>query len=297
MRPEIHSLLTDIKAAARIGHPESLWAALDGLLDLPEVAGNPPMSETFLHRVILPVGQTLAHPRIPPALLKPLAEQPQAALRAAAGVALITRYLTNGQVTLNQLSSLGQDPRKDVRRALILAAKPAEGYHPTQLGILAAAWIEAPSPRKQSTALQLLPYLADRETSTALNLIEGFRVPSDGEVRAAAAAALTGLAEAGWGKEIIELMASWEQSNQAAQWVAGKTLARSWAAEYAAPALAVLAGFAQQAGPGKAFHKAVFALHQHGASETVRQALESWRSSNDPNLQAAAAKVSAKINS
>ena len=48
MKPELRTLITDIKAAARIGHAESLWLALDGLLDLPEVAGNPQMSEAFI---------------------------------------------------------------------------------------------------------------------------------------------------------------------------------------------------------------------------------------------------------
>ena len=84
---------------------------------------------------------------------------------------------------------------------------------------------------------------------------------------------------------------------QAALWVAGKTLSRSWAAEFAGQALVILAGFTQQSGAGKPVHKAVYALYRHGATEAVRQALDNWETSGDENLQAAAEKVRTKINS
>ena len=43
MNSQIREIITDIKGAARIGHAESLWAALEGLLNLPQVSGNPPI--------------------------------------------------------------------------------------------------------------------------------------------------------------------------------------------------------------------------------------------------------------
>ena len=40
MRAELREILTDINAAMRIQHPESIIVALDKILDLPEVTGN-----------------------------------------------------------------------------------------------------------------------------------------------------------------------------------------------------------------------------------------------------------------
>jgi hypothetical protein len=88
MRAEVRSLLADFKAAARIGHPESLGLALDGLRALPEIAANQALPESFLDQVILPVGQVLVSPLLPSASLRPLLDDPLAGVRAVAAVAL-----------------------------------------------------------------------------------------------------------------------------------------------------------------------------------------------------------------
>ena len=59
MKSEIRSVITDIKAAARIGHVESLEIALEGLFSLPNVAANQAMSEAFIEQAILPIGAIL----------------------------------------------------------------------------------------------------------------------------------------------------------------------------------------------------------------------------------------------
>ena len=62
MNSQIREIITDIKGAARIGHAESLWAALEGLLNLPQVSGNPPMAAAFIEKAVLPIGKALASP-------------------------------------------------------------------------------------------------------------------------------------------------------------------------------------------------------------------------------------------
>ena len=92
MKTDIRTLITDIKAAARIGHAESLWVALDGILDFPEVAGNPQMSEAFIKRAILTIGEALAQPRLSANLIRPLGNEPFAALRAITATASPCRF-------------------------------------------------------------------------------------------------------------------------------------------------------------------------------------------------------------
>ena len=122
MKADLRALLRDIKAAARIGHTESVWAALDGVLDYPQISGNHLIDDTFLKQVVLPVGQNLAQPLLNQITLRPLITHTHAGMRAIAGVALAERYLKglhgNG---LKELSLLAQDPRPDVREAILLA--------------------------------------------------------------------------------------------------------------------------------------------------------------------------------
>ena len=134
MKTNLRTILRDIQAAARIGHIESLWAALEGLNALPQVAGNHPMDETFLNQVILPVGEAVAGARVNAAGLRPLSSHPNASLRAIAAAALMEQYLKgiNG-ASLKDLTTLTQDPRQDVRLAISLAAARGSELTPEKL--------------------------------------------------------------------------------------------------------------------------------------------------------------------
>lgn len=294
MKHDYRVILTDVKAAARIGHADSLWLALDGLIELPEVAGNPLLSENFLSQAVLPIGHALAQSRLNNATLRPLADQPQAALRAIAATALITRYLNGGATTLEQLSRLGQDSRKDVRQGLVLAAQTA-GEQPELLMELIVAWLAAPSPRKQSVALQLLPTLAANDPGKAIRLIEDFKISSDAEVRAEVVEVLVWIANQGQGHKVIEVLNTLTNPDKTAQWVVAKTLARPWTAKYPEAAMDILGDLSRQAGPQKLVYKAILAISQQGAAEAVQTTIEKWQASRDPKLQAAAVKIKEKI--
>jgi len=294
MRTEIHSLLTDIKAAARIGHAESLWAALDGLFDLPEVAGNPPMSEVFLTQAILPIGEALSHPRLKVATLRPLVNQPHAAIRAIAAVSLVRRFFRQGKVSLKDLRSLGKDPRRDVRAALAMAFAKVGEEDPQRLGEAVESWISSDSPRLRSVALRMIPTLAERDTPKVLKILGGFDASSDPEERTALVKSLVKLAQDGLADEVLKLLGKWAEEPEANLRVVSKTLSRSWAAAHAGSSMEILTCLAAHFGPKKQITQALQALLRHGADEDIQEALRSWRNSEDLNLRAAAEKISSK---
>jgi len=294
MRTEIHSLLTDIKAAARIGHAESLWAALDGLFDLPEVAGNPPMSEVFLTQAILPIGEALSHPRLKVATLRPLVNQPHAAIRAIAAVSLVRRFFRQGKVSLKDLRSLGKDPRRDVRAALAMAFAKVGEEDPQRLGEAVESWISSDSPRLRSVALRMIPTLAERDTPKVLKILGGFDASSDPEERTALVKSLVKLAQDGLADEVLKLLGKWAEEAEANLWVVSKTLSRSWAAAHAGSSMEILTRLAAHLGPKKQITQTLQALLRHGADEDIQEALRSWRNSEDPNLRAAAEKILTK---
>ncbi len=284
MNAEIRSILTDIKAAARIGHAESLWLALDGLLDLPQVNGNPLMNDAFLQQAILPIGFALSHPRLAPSLLQPLAVHAQAALRAVTGVAWAARYFDKGDISQSQLEQIGKDARGDVRQAFRFALAEAGAPYPEKLLALAADWMASPSPRQQAVAISLLPALPDQ----AFELLSNYAVHSDPDVRAALVDTLTQLALAGQADKTLALLDRLARSQENNVWLITRTLSGSWAANYPEASLAILAVLGTQNGPNKQIKNALQALERHGAQDAVHTALEHWRIGKQPNLQAIA---------
>jgi hypothetical protein len=291
MRIDLHSLLVDIKAAARIGHAESLWVALDGIFDLPEVAGNPPMQPAFLRGVLLPIGEVLASPRVAAAMLQPLAKHDHAAIRAIAAVAFAHRYFREGQSALNDLAALGRDPRKDVRQALIFALGQAGKECPGRLESLIKRWIENDSRRLQATALQLLPSLAKIDPNAGLQLLTALQPSSDPQVRTALVECLVELAQGELVDEVLALLKGWGAKSGNNLWVICKTLSRSWAVSYADSGLEILTQVAAQHGPEKAILNALKAMSRHGADQAIAQAVERWRQDPNPQLRALAGLV------
>jgi hypothetical protein len=293
MRTDLYSLLIDIRAAARIGHAESLWVALDGLFDLPEVAGNPPMRPAFIREAILPIGEELGTPRITAAMLRPLAQHDHAAIRAIAAAAYASRYLSNEQSKANDLAALGRDPRKDVRQALVFALGQAGKEYPDRLEGLAERWLAEDSPRLQAVALLLLPSLAEVNPGAGMGLLSDFQPTSDPEVRTALVECLVELAQ-GEADAVLALLKSWGADSGNNLWVICKTLSRSWAASHADDSLEILSQLAAQQGPDKAILKALKAMERHGEDQAVTQAVERWKQDSNPNLRALAEQVMEK---
>jgi hypothetical protein len=291
MNADIRTLITDIKAAARIGHAESLWVALDGLLDLPQVSGNPPMEAAFIEKAILPIGEALSSPRLNIAAIQSLLDEPQAALRACAAAALAFRLLRQDQFSLKQLAKPGKDTRQDVRLALRLALAQAVAGRPEKLAPLIDAWLAAPSPRHQAVAIALLPLVPD----DAFDRLYSMDNPSDPEVRAALVDALTTLALNSQAEAALSLMADWAANRENNVWVICKTLSGSWAAQYASKALEILPILLPKADNPKQIINALQALHRHGANREVLATLENWKKAGEDLLAEIADQVLSKL--
>jgi hypothetical protein len=291
MNSDIRTLITDVKAAARIGHAESLWVALDGLLDLPQVSGNPPMDRAFIEKVILPLGEALSNPRLNISVILPLLDEPQAALRACAAAALAYRLLNQDSYSVKQLAKPGKDTRQDVRLALRLALAQAGEDHPEKLAPLTAAWLDAPSPRLQAVAVALLPLQPDR----AITALAGLDNPSDPEVRAALVDTFTKLAQTGQAAQVLKLLADWAKNRENNVWVICKTLSGSWAASSAGEALEILPRLLPKADNPKQIINTLQALSRHGANAEVLDTLNAWQGIGDAPLQELASHVLPKL--
>jgi hypothetical protein len=294
MRAELHTLLTDIKASARIGHAESLWVALDGVFDLPEVAGNPPMREAFIRQAILPIGEALTHPRVTAPTLRPLVNHSQAAIRAIAAAVFANQYCSGEKFSIKELAVFGRDPRKDVRLALVFALNQAGKQHPDKLLALAQSWITGESPRLVAVALQLLPSLAELNASKVVELLAAFQPSSDPEVRSSLVDCLVELAQGELSDEVLSLLEKWGASPEDYLWVLGKVLSRSWAVAHIDRSLEILTLLAAQQGPEKILLKTLKAMRRHGADEAIAQIVHRWREDPNPNLQAIAEQIPEK---
>jgi hypothetical protein len=288
MRADLQTILTDIKAAARIGHAESLWVALDGLFDFPEVAGNPPMSAAFIRQAILPIGKALTHPRVTAPTLRPLVNHDHAAIRAIAAVTLANQYCSGERVGLKDLSAHGRDPRKGVRKALVFALNQAGKGNSDKLQTLIQSWIIEDSPRLNAVALQLLPALAELDPSQTMELLGAFQPSGDPEVRTSLVDCLVELAQGELTDEVLTLLEGWATTPGNNLWVIGKTLSRSWVIPYADRGLEIITRIATQHGPEKTLLKTLKAMGRHGADQAITQAIERWREDPNPNLQALA---------
>lgn len=288
MKAEIRILLRDIQAAARIGHADSLYAALDGLLDLPQFSGNHPIPENTLQQIILPVGQALARPRINAATLRPLTTHSYAVFRATAAAALTLQYLQgiNG-TTLKDLTALGQDPRDDVRDAIRLALDHHKDDGADMLDALYENWLKSGSPRLQSLALGILPQLPETAALEKLRQLKADTLEPNPEFKKTLANTLSQLAAGDHPEEVLSLLENWAAQPEPDTWLIGRCLAKPWAADYPKQSLALIETLAALAGPNKQTRKALLSLHQRGAQTEVSAALQKWQHSDNPLLSAA----------
>ncbi|MEJ2759472.1 MAG: hypothetical protein P8046_13410 [Anaerolineales bacterium] len=288
MKAEIRILIRDIQAAARLGHADSLYAALDGLLDLPQFSGNHPIPETTLQQVILPIGQVLARPRINAATLRPLTTHSYAVFRATAAAALTFQYLQgiNG-TTLKDLTALGQDPRDDVRDAIRLALDHHKEDGSEMLDALYETWLKSGSPRLQALALGILPQLPDTATLEKIRHLKADTLKPNPEFKKTLANTLSQLAGGDYPEEVIALLENWAAQPEPDIWLISRCLAKPWAASYPQQSLALLETLAADTGPNKQVRKALLNLYQYGAQTEVLAAVQAWQHSDNPRLSAA----------
>lgn len=288
MKTDMRTILRDIQAAARIGHVESLWAALDQLQDIPQIGGNHPLDETLINQVVLPVGKALSRMRITHAAMQPLIRHPFAAYRAAAGVALVTRFLDgSNNTTLKDINGLVQDPRADVRLAIQMAVTQITDPDQDKLEALYTTWQRSDSPRIQALAYQILPHLPEEMILEQVRTMQTESAEFPAEVRSTIASALSQLGAGGHPEGVLGILSNWAaQEDPDYRMVAG-SLSKPWAAEHPEKTLEILTQLAGRVGAKKRIRKALENLNRNGAEELVAAVLESWRNAENPNLKAA----------
>lgn len=288
MKSEIRTLIRDIQAAARIGHIDSVYAALDGLLDLPQFSGNQSIPEPTLQQVVLPVGEALARPRLNAATLRPLVTHAYAVFRAVAGAALTFQYLReiNG-TTLKDLTTLAQDPRPDVREAIRLALLHSSSTATERLDALYETWLKSSSPRLQTLALEILPQMPEENAIGKIRQIQTKALDPTGEFKKSLAETLSQLAAGAYPTEVLDILTAWAALPEPDIWLISRCLAKPWAAEHPQQALALLETLTAHSGPHKQIRKALRNLHQRGAQAEVQTTIQAWQQSDNPRLNAA----------
>jgi hypothetical protein len=288
MKPEIRAILRDIQAAARIGHTESLWAALDGLLDLPALSGNRTMDEATLSQVVLPVAGAIAGSRLNHAALRPLIGNQYAVFRAVAGAALAEQFLKGSNGTrLNDLKALSQDPRRDVLEAIRRVVLESGETSSDRQEELYEAWMASPSPRTQTLAIQILPNLPQAVILEKIEHLKNGALTVQPEVKKALGKVLAVLGAGGHAPQVLAILSAWARKPEPDSWLICASLSKPWASEYAEESLAILTQLATQTGPKKRIRKVLESLHRNGAKDEVAAALQQWRMSDHPNLRGA----------
>jgi hypothetical protein len=245
MNPTLRELLTDLKAAALIGHPESLASALDGIRALDD--------EQLPPSTLLPLGRALTP--LPAKTLKPLYVDDDPAIRALVSIALGERYMQGKDVTSTDLEIIAEDPNPEVGTALARALIEFTPSHLEKLNPLIQSWLAPPgkstsqqtskSPKPQILpALLLLPFSPHPPGALLAPLVAS----EDHDLREALVTCLSTLAEKGHPDPVFDLLTEWATQPKPNLWLITRTLSSSWAQAHPEKSIRLLNDLAAQAG-------------------------------------------------
>ena len=242
MNPHLRELLTDLKAAVLIGHPDSMQSALDGVRALDD--------EELPPSALVPLGRALTP--LPAKTLKPLLDDPDPAIRALACVAFGERYMSGKDITVKDLNTPVNDPNPEVRAALARALIEYTPPRPEKLTPLVEAWLQPPAdggraPRTSHPALLLLPHLPP-SSFPVFSLLTPLDSLEDHDFRETLVNCLNTLAEKGQPAPVLDLLAQWATRPEPNVWVITRALSASWAQAHHKQATLILNALAQQAG-------------------------------------------------
>jgi hypothetical protein len=271
MKSEILELRADLKAAVRIGHPESIQIGLDGFRALSEVAGNAALSQAFLEQVVLPLGEVLASPRLDVEQFDTLLGDPLVGVRALGAVALGVRFLAGQGVEADDLYLPARDPRAEVRIALGETLARHAGQDPQRLLALVRDWFGVGAKSVQSRRVRLSALIALRglipdRGEEAIALLSALPKEDDRQVRAAHVETLIAVAEHGRETKVYELLASWGEEAEPDTWMIAKLLSAAWAARDVDQSKAILQILGERVGEDRAIERAKRALARHGGN-------------------------------
>ncbi|MEN8173576.1 MAG: hypothetical protein ABFS03_11945, partial [Chloroflexota bacterium] len=264
MKPNPRSFLSDLKAAVRIGHPQSVELALGNLRAWPYVAANDQLPAGFIKQVIHPAARMLA--RRPAVELSPWLDSPLAAYRSLAAASLAYRFLGTGDVDTRILHRAAKDAREEVRLVLggALSDLDLDQPVPPALPELAGSWLVDDAPKVRAVALNFIPPLAAAyQTQIPAWLLPLGSDPNDGVIFALAKA-LKDLAESGFSDIVLALLDDWVSAPRLNVWLIARSISGSWAASYPQEARAILLTLQSKTKRTKEISNALKALQRHG---------------------------------
>jgi hypothetical protein len=257
-----NELLNDLKAAVRLGHPESVEIALDGFRSHPVIAANERLSQGIIAQLILPAGKILT--RLSTIQLSQLLGDPLTSLRAMAAAALARQFVSGEEVDLKLLQAGAGDSRPEVRTALAQTLREEGEAHPERILPLAEAWLTADSARVRNTALAFIPALTPTYSQTIFQYLQAFKEEEHPEVQAALVAALQALAQRDLAEPVLALLINWGTEPHPNLWVISKTISASWAASYSTEVESLLQTLHAKVGNRKQITNTLKALQRHG---------------------------------
>ncbi len=262
MKSELKQLFRDVNTAVQLKRPEAVDIALNGLLRLPGVSGNDHMSDGFITKVVLPVGEKLS--ALSSSLLRPLLRHPLVAGRAIGATALAHRFLKVNNTTLDDLQQGGSDPRSDVRLSLGRTLIELKTTNASKVFNLGKSWIGSTSPRLRQTALIFLPTLVDLYPSEIADLLYSMVNEKNDEVNSAIVDALTVLGNNGVTLPVLDLLSGWSKVPDPNDWVICRVLSASWVTGYPVEVSTILRQIASKQGESKTITAAIKALKRNG---------------------------------
>jgi 3-methyladenine DNA glycosylase AlkC len=262
MKADIKQLKRDIKAAVMINKTEAFNLALDGLLLLPGVSSNDPMSSSFMDQVIFPVGEMLSE--LPPDQLKTLLTHNLAAGRAIGSVALAHHYAYKNDTSQADITYSANDPRSEVRLALAETLEKLTEHSPERILKLGKQWIKMQSPRLRITALKLFPKLITYHDEQIFNLLQQLNKEDDKNVKAEMVNTLNHIARAGSPTFVLNLLSSWSEEKEPNTWVICRTLTASCLSSYQGEIKFILRKIQPKTQENNLISNTLKALKQHG---------------------------------
>lgn len=273
MKPHIREILADIKAAVRIGHADSIEAALEQVRKLPDELLPPAM--------LVPLGRAL-HP-LPAHKLRPYQEDDDPAVRALAGVALAERWLKFEDVAVEDLNRGAGDPNPEVGQAVAgcladLASAATPGQILSPIIQLASKWITSPNSNTILAGLKLFPSTLVNHVASATEqqkiyeLFQPLYLATEHEVREMLVSCLNTIASVKPARHgdvvVLELLSDWAQRPEPNVWLITQVLSASWALNHKVKAITILQRLSAQAGLTRPIIRAI-ARFQDSDSPTI----------------------------
>ena len=283
MRADIKEILTDINAAMRIQHTDSILLALDKILALPEVSGNQVLENRSIKSIVLPIGTRLFEKNISIEIYDLLSHSDYAVFRSIAAVITAGRFADDANLDLNIIKEFGQEHRRDVSLALTFALTDGISRSPEKILATAKVLISDPLDRLQIIALNLLPDLFRLDPEDITSLLTKFESDDDPDLKRAFADALISIANHGYTDNSINIIESLNPESSDHNWITLRALSASWAVKHEDQAISLIEGILTTNEESKQIINTLIALKRNGA-KNIETHIEQWNKSTSTIL-------------